>query len=145
MENEPMNHEDGLQEHVEALAHQTEMIVPHTRSVERWVRWWPRMAWSVAVLFGALGTVLGSVTPAHADVIQCGDVLGPEGRFELDHNLDCPGPFPGLTVRDHALLDLKGHIVRCRNFAGCVVLTGTGAQLLNGAVQGGVHEGLRLE
>jgi parallel beta-helix repeat protein len=28
---------------------------------------------------------------------------------------------------------------------GCIILTGTGAQLLNGAVQGGFHESIRLE
>jgi hypothetical protein len=99
------------------------------------------------MVLGIIGLVLGGVTAAPADVIRCGDVLGPGGRFELEHDLDCPGPFstPVITVRDRAILDLRGHIVTCDNFAGCVVLTGTGAQLLNGAVQGGTHESIRLE
>jgi hypothetical protein len=91
------------------------------------------------------GLLLGSMTAAHADVVQCGDVLGPGGRFELEDDLDCPRTVvPGITVRDHATLDLKRHIVTCDNFGGCIVLTGTGAQLLNGAVQGGLHESIVL-
>jgi hypothetical protein len=65
------------------------------------------------------------VTPAHAHDIQCGDVLGPGGRFELEHDLEeC---FPrAVTVQDGAVLDLNGHIVTCRLGAtfGCITLTG---------------------
>jgi parallel beta-helix repeat protein len=43
-------------------------------------------------------------------------------------------------------LDLNGHIVTCPIGAfGCITLTGTGAQLLNGAVDGGFAASIRLE
>ena len=101
----------------------------------------------IATLLGAIGIALGSVTPAHADVIQCGDVLGPGGRFKLEHDLDCSGsPGGAVTIRDGAILDLQGHIVACpvANVR-CIILTGTGAQLLNGAVEPGLHEIIVLE
>lgn len=101
------------------------------------------MACGVIMLLGALGIMLGSVTPAHADVIQCGDVLGPGGRFELEHDLECN--VHAVTVRDGAILDLNGHIVECPNGLGCIILTGTGAQLLNGAVRGFFHQSIVLE
>jgi parallel beta-helix repeat protein len=138
-----MNHRDRLQERVEVSAHQTEMLAQHTRAVERQRR---QIACGVVILLGAIVIALGSVAPAHADVIQCGDVLGPGGRFELEHNLEeC---FPrAVTVQDGAILDLNGHIVTCRPGAtiGCIILTGTGAQLLNGAVRGRFHESIVLE
>jgi parallel beta-helix repeat protein len=142
-----MDRIDRLQGHVEALEQQTEMLMEHTRTVERRLRWWRGIACGVVMLFGALGIALGSVTPAHADGIQCGDILGPGGRFELEHDLDCPSPppLPAITVRDRAILDLKRHIVTCHNFERCIVLTGTGAQLLNGAVDGGAHASIVLE
>jgi parallel beta-helix repeat protein len=135
-----MDSMDNFQERFETLERRTQMV-------EQRLRWWRGIACGVIMLLGALGIAFGSVTPAPADVINCGDVLGPGGRFELEHDLDCPSPppFPAITVRDRAILDLKGHIVTCHNFAGCIVLTGTGAQLLNGAVQGGLHESIRVE
>jgi hypothetical protein len=140
-----MDHIDRLQGHVEALEQQTEMLMEHTRTVERRLGWWRGIACGVVMLFGGFGIALGSVTPAHADGIQCGDVLGPGGRFELEHDLEC-GNF-GVTVRDGAILDLNGHIVACRPGSAfrCVVLTGTGAQLRNGAGQGGFHQSIVLE
>lgn len=149
-----MDRIDRLQRHVEALEQQTAHLKhqphareAHTRPIERQLHGWREIMCGVIMLLGALGMVFGSVTPAHADVINCGDVLGPGGRFELEHDLDCPSPppFPAITVRDRAILDLKGHIVTCHNFARCIVLTGTGAQLLNGAVQGGLHESIHVE
>jgi parallel beta-helix repeat protein len=101
------------------------------------------MAYGVVMLLGALGIMLGSVTPAHAGVIQCGDVLGPGGRFVLEHDLECVTP--AVTVQDGAILDLNGHIVACRSGLKCVILTGTGAQLLNGAVSGRGFVGISLE
>jgi parallel beta-helix repeat protein len=100
------------------------------------------MACGVVMLLGVPGIALGGGPRAHADSIQCGDVLGPGGRFELKDNLECRES--GITVRDGAILDLNGHIVMCQDFP-CVILTGAGAQLLNGAVQGGVHESITLE
>jgi hypothetical protein len=47
-------------------------------------------------------------------------------------------------VRDGAILDLNWHIVTCRNFEGCIVLSGVGAQLFDGAVGGSDHENLRV-
>src|SRR5262245_12055363 len=91
--------------------------------------------------------ILGTVTPAHADVVQCGDVLGPGGRFTLEQDIVCgPGALaPGVTVRGGAILDLNGHTVDCRAIIGrCVVLTGRGATLLNGMVRGNIHESIVL-
>ena len=56
------------------------------------------------------------VTPSH--IINCGDVLGPGGRFQLQQDLDCPSPpfhGPMLTVKDGAILDWNGHIVNCND------------------------------
>jgi hypothetical protein len=88
-----------------------------------------------------------NVTPAHADVVQCGDVLGPGGRVTLEQDIVCGGSVgTGVTVRDGAILDLNGHTVDCRSLSSgrCVVLTGTGAKLLNGKVQGSIHESIFL-
>jgi len=152
MEGEYMDNMDSFCEHVEALEqqtahlkHETPALKEQTRMVERRLRWWRGIACNMAMLVGVIGITFGSMTPARADVINCGDVLGPGGRFELEHDLDCPAPVVGITVRDRAILDLKGHIVTCHNFTRCIVLTGTGAQLLNGAVQGGTHESIILE
>ena len=101
---------------------------------------------AVATLLGVLGIALGTVTPTSADVINCGDVLGPGGRFQLEQDLTCP--FSALTIRDGAILDLHGHRVTCTPpSAGfrCVVLTGKEAQLRNGTVAGGLHESITLE
>jgi parallel beta-helix repeat protein len=137
-----MNHRDCLQKRVEVSAHQTEMLAQHPRAVERQRR---QIACGVVILLGAIVIALGSVTPTHAHDIQCGDVLGPGGRFELEHNLEeC---FPrAVTVQDGAILDLNGHIVTCSDaVVRCIILTGTGAQLLNGTVVGGLHESIVLE
>jgi parallel beta-helix repeat protein len=131
-----------FREYIETLEQHTETLERRARMVARRLCCWGRMACGVVMLLGVLGISLGSMTLAHADVIQCGDVLGPGGRFELTANLECDAA--AVTLRDGATLDLKGHIVICRDFP-CVVLTGAGAQLLNGAVQGGVHESITLE
>jgi hypothetical protein len=101
----------------------------------------------IATLLGVLEIALGSVTPTDADDIQCGDVLGPGGRFELEHDLECPGPLQrAVTIRDGAILDLQGHIVTCTSGAvDCIILTGTGAQLLNGALGPVFHNNIVLE
>jgi len=102
---------------------------------------------TVFVLIAAF-VMLGNVTPAHADVVQCGDVLGPGGRFTLEQDILCvpSGDFstPGVTVQDGAILDLNGHTIDCRGRNGCVLLTGTGAKLLNGKVQNTQFENIRV-
>jgi parallel beta-helix repeat protein len=144
MEDEYMDSMDNFRARVEALEHQTHAREAHPQMVDRRRRAVRAVLLPVATLLVAIGIALGSVTPAQADVMTCGDVLGPGGRFELEHNLECDSH--AVTVRDGAILDLKGHIVACPPPMGlrCIVLTGTGAQLLNGAVQG-FHENIVLE
>src|SRR5215470_864506 len=79
----------------------------------------------IAMLLGVLGIALGSVLPTYAQGIQCGDVLGPEGRFELEHDLACPHSLgPAVTIRNGAIFDLQEHLVTCYSGAiGCVLLT----------------------
>jgi parallel beta-helix repeat protein len=124
---------EALKPQMDPVVHQTQAFAAHTRITEWWRPWWPSMACGMVIL---LGLALGSATPAHADVIQCGDVLGPGGRFELEDDLACG--MRAVTVRDGAILDLKGHFVACSPGAsvGCITLTGAGTQLLNGAVSG---------
>ena len=101
---------------------------------------------TVALLLGVLGITLGSVPPTYADAINCGAVLGPGGRFQLEQDLTCPGVRGAFTLRDGAVLDLNGHRVTCSNTTiGCVVLTGEGAQLRNGTVANALHELIVLE
>jgi hypothetical protein len=112
--------------------------------------WEPRAAVRVlATILGVLGLTLGSVLPTHADAINCGDVLGPGGHFQLEQDLTCTflAGGNGITVRDGAILDLNGYRVTCSpSTVGCVVLTGEGAQLRNGTVDGGgFHESIVLE
>jgi len=90
---------------------------------------------AVATLAGTIGIALGSDTSAHA--IHCGDILGPRGHFQLQQDLDCSAVPPplnqmtALTVQDGATLGLNRHIVTCGSLnVRCVVLTGTGTQLL---------------
>jgi hypothetical protein len=93
------------------------------------------------MLLGAFAMMtLSSETPAYADVIQCGDVLGPGGRFTLEQNLECGD---NAITLDGATLDLKGHIVTCSG-GRCVTLTGSRAKLLNGVVTAGFHESITL-
>jgi hypothetical protein len=128
---------------LDALKPPTATLERRARPVARRPRCRGQMACGVAMLLGVLAISLGCGTLAHADAIQCGDVLGPGGRFELRANLECDTG--AVTLRDGATLDLKGHIVACRQFGPCVVLTGAGARLLNGAVQGSEHESIVLE
>jgi hypothetical protein len=103
---------------------------------------------SFVQLAGIIGIAIGGAIPAYA--INCGEVLGPGGKFKLDADLDCPplplGPNPiAFTVQDGASLDLKGHTVTCGGLGVCVKLTGTGAELKNGVVQGAFPDTLNLE
>jgi hypothetical protein len=143
MEDGHMDSMDRIRERVEALEQQTKAMAAHTRTVEQRLRWWRGIAYDMVMLVGAIGIALGSMTPAHADVINCGDVLGPGGRFELEHNLECD--LHAVTVQDGAILELNGHIVTCHDGLRCIILMGTGAQLLNGAVKGEEHESIVLE
>jgi parallel beta-helix repeat protein len=87
------------------------------------------------------------LTPSH--IINCGDVLGPGGFFQLGQDLDCStGGFngPTLTVRDGAILDLNWHSVTCESEGfECITLTGSRARLLNGLVQRGLHVRIALK
>jgi len=89
----------------------------------------------VVILLGAIVIFAGGLTLVHA--INCGDILGPGGNFQLQQDLDCPGP--ALTVRDGAILDLNGHIVTCGGIGACIALSGADAQLFDGAVLGNLH------
>ena len=90
---------------------------------------------SAVLLFVVI--TLGSALAAPITDIQCGDVLGPGGRFRLEHDLVCT--LHALTV-DSALLDLNEHTVTCPHPSiDCIILTGVGAQLQNGTVEGGHH------
>jgi len=90
---------------------------------------------------------LSSVTPTQAHDITCGDILGPGGILQLEHDLTCNLFSGGITIRDGAVLDLNGHRVTCDRsiFERCIVLTGKHAQLWNGTVQGGSHMSILLE
>jgi hypothetical protein len=102
---------------------------------------------AVVMLLGVLGLALGRVSPTHAAVINCGDVLGPGGLFQLEEDLTCSDfRQRGITIRDGAILNLNGHRVTCsRLILGCIVLQGQGAQLWNGTVDGVLHESIVLE
>jgi hypothetical protein len=67
-----MENMDNFRERSEALERRTQMV-------EQRLGWWRGMACGVVMRLGVLGIALGSVTPAYADDIQCGDVLGPGG------------------------------------------------------------------
>jgi parallel beta-helix repeat protein len=132
-----MDNMDNFRERVEALELRTQMVEQH-------LRWWRGLSCGVVILLGAIVIALVSVTPAHAHDVQCGDVLGPGGRFVLEHDLECVTP--AVRVQDGAILDLNGHIVSCSpRGIQCVILTGTDAQLLNGAVIGRGAIGIFLE
>ena len=72
-------HIEALTQPMEPLKHQTQVLEAHTHTreaqtpmVERRRRWAVRaVLLPVATLLGALGVALGTVTPAHADDIQC--------------------------------------------------------------------------
>jgi parallel beta-helix repeat protein len=133
---------DSLPERLDARELHVHTPPRQTPTMARRLRRGGRLAWGVVMLLGVLGLSPGHGTPADADAVQCGAVLGPGGRFALQANLECDSS--GITLRDGAILDLQGHIVACGDWP-CVVLTGAGAQLLNGAVQGSVHESIVLE
>ena len=143
---------DNVRERIEALEQQMEhgKSQPHAREASTQMGARRRgtgrtLLLSIAMLLGVIGIALGSVTPTYADGIQCGDVLGPGGRFELEHDLTCPLGVR-ITIQDEAVLDLHGHTITCSGPASeCVVLTGTGAQLLNGAVGSVLHFSIVLE
>ena len=141
-----MDRRDGVQTRVEVFRQVAGTVGPRPSRRERWVRALGDLTSAVVSLVAAF-VMLGSVTPAHADVVQCGDVLGPGGRFTLEQDIVCGGSVgTGVTVQDGAILDLNGHTVDCRALSAgrCVVLMGTGAKLLNGKVQGSIHESIVL-
>src|SRR3990167_8378901 len=74
----------------------------------------------MAVGLMSLGLIGSGLSPAQAAHINCGDVLGPGGRFVLDADLSCPNPDPdeepwagALTVVGPVEVDLQGHAVSC--------------------------------
>ena len=90
---------DALEQQTEPLKHQTQAREAQTQRGERRRGTVRALLRQIATLLGACGIALGSVTPAHAEDIQCGAVLGPGGRFELKHDLDCSGFFGALLSR----------------------------------------------
>ena len=108
-----MSRRDGVQTRLEVLGHRTGMLGALPRPRGRWLRVLRVLTSGVVSLLAAF-VMLGSVTPAHADVVQCGDVLGPGGRFTLEQDIVCQGGAGvGVTVQDGAVLDLNGHTVNC--------------------------------
>ena len=89
---------EALEQQTEPLKHQTQAREAQTQRGERRRGTVRALLRQIATLLGACGIALGSVTPAHAEDIQCGDVLGPGGRFALKHDLDCSG-FRGMLSR----------------------------------------------
>jgi Periplasmic copper-binding protein (NosD) len=85
-----------------------------------------------------IGLVLGWMTAAAGQTIQCGDILGPGGVFQLQADVLCGEDDPpiALTVRDGAHLDLGGHTVTALGTA--VRLEGRGAVLQNGKAGSGL-------
>jgi hypothetical protein len=139
-----MGHRDGVRTRVEILGQRTGMLGDLPRPRGGCLRVLYVLASGVVSLLAAF-VMLGSVTPAQADVVQCGDVLGPGGRFTLEQDIVCQGGTSvGVTVQDGAVLDLNGHTVNCSGLNGCVLLTGAGATLLNGKVQNAGLENIRL-
>lgn len=71
-----------------------------------------------------------SIAPAESAKVNCGDTLGPGGKFKLKADLICvEGDV--LTLRDRVQLDLNGHTI-----VTVVVLTGRRAELTNGTIEG---------
>ena len=78
---------------------------------------------------------------AHADHVQCGDVLLEDTR--LDSDVVCPPDTDGLTIgADDVTLDLKGHVISGNGddlgplAVGVQATAGTGLSIRNGTVTG---------
>ena len=65
--------------------------------------------------------------------VTCGDILGPGGMHILTADLICEGDDPALTVRDGAVLDLAGHLVKSPSLG--ILVEGQGATLQHGRVE----------
>lgn len=93
----------------------------------------------MALVAAALVSSAGIGATASSSV-DCGDTLGPGGRYVLTEDLVCSGlAEPAITVVGPAELDLNGHTVAA-NPANApefgIRLEGTFARLLNGTVTG---------
>jgi len=64
--------------------------------------------------------------------IECGDTVGPGGKFVLEADADCPGT--ALTVVGPVKVDLGGHRLRCLSASAGIVVQGRSAKLENGEV-----------
>jgi hypothetical protein len=87
--------------------------------------------------------VVGWLTASAAHAINCGDTLGPGGRFILPADLDCGTVSPALTVRDGAQLDLGGHTISGRNVV--ILLEGQGGVLHNGIIESATGPGVGIQ
>jgi len=106
----------------------------------------------IALLLAA-GMMVALISPARAASIGCGAVLGPGGRYTLDHDLVCPptfhsddnGIFGVLNVLPGATLNLKGHTVSCLPPpslpAGGLGLQGVGIWVFDGTLKNGTVRG----
>ena len=69
--------------------------------------------------------------------VQCIDVLGPGGRYELTGDLNCL--LVMITIRDGASLDLNGYTLGDPHGDTEILLSGTGTTLKNGDVGPSAH------
>ena len=100
----------------------------------------------VSLLLLTLVSLL-SAAPAHAGppvpVTACGQTLRGPTSYYLPANLTCASQGGGLVL-ESATLDLRGLTIECRS-VGCVTLRGSRAQVLNGTIDGWMHDALVLE
>jgi len=128
-----MDSMDTFREQFEALEQRTNAMATQTRTLARRLRWWQgvasrllelrlsggrsgssapimRCSYGLRALW-VMGMILGWIAVGAAgEKINCGDILGPGGVFELKADLHCGETSPALTVRDGAQLELGGHI-----------------------------------
>lgn len=75
-------------------------------------------------------------------VVQCIDVLGPGGRYQLTGDLDCL--LVMITIQDGASLDLNGYKLSAPDGDTEINLIGTGTILKNGDVGPSAHYAIRV-
>ena len=137
---------DQLQRRLEALEQQMSIVycrLPWGRSGHRRRALMTRHPRGGARLW-AIGLVLGWLTAAVGQTIQCGDTLGPGGVFQLQADIDCGDVSPTLTVQSRARLDLGGHTITSTAEV-IILVVGHHAVLQNGSIVGGSSIGMILE
>ena len=153
-----MNSLNPCREHPETRHPHTEALERRARTGDRQRCWWRGLAGALfarglrrsrngsrdqrprhtlgLVSILAMSLVVGWITSAAGQAINCGDTLGPGGIFQLQADLVCGDVSPALTVRDRAQVDLSGHaIVGSGPGEVVVLLDGQGAVLRNGSVR----------